>query len=63
MQLEPQSGRNLQPQQRSGITQVIRVNGVPVGKGTSLKLRWKASYTLGGAQRQEQGELSSLGVP
>ncbi|KAJ8604571.1 hypothetical protein MRB53_041794 [Persea americana] len=32
LKLEPQSGRNLQPRQRNGITQVIRLLGVEPGK-------------------------------
>ena len=68
MQLETQSGRTLAPQQRGGITQRIRVQGVPAGAGTAVRLRWKASYYVGaGASaatttRQEQGELAGLGV-
>lgn len=67
MQLEPQSGRTLAPQQRGGITQRIRVQGVPAGTGTAVRLRWKASYCVGAGAaatttRQEQGELTGLGV-
>ncbi|KAL6703471.1 ARF-binding protein [Coniothyrium glycines] len=62
LQLEPQSGVNLAPNQKAGITQTIRVNNVQRGSGSSVKMRWKASYTLGGQPKNEMGEISSLGV-
>ncbi|KAI8939349.1 hypothetical protein NX059_003136 [Plenodomus lindquistii] len=62
LQLEPQSGVNLAPNQKGGITQNIRVNNVQRGTGTSVKMRWKASYSLGGQQKNEMGEIPSLGV-
>jgi len=46
----------------SGITQIIQLHGVEPGKGQSVKVRWKASYWLGEEHREEQGEISSLGV-
>jgi hypothetical protein len=62
LQLEPQSGVNLGPNQKFGITQNIRVNNVQRGSGNSVKMRWKASYSLGGQQKNEMGEIASLGV-
>ncbi|KAL8841022.1 MAG: hypothetical protein Q9176_003594 [Flavoplaca citrina] len=62
LQLTPQSGRTLQPNQVNGITQPIEINGVPRGSGNSVKMRWKASYKLGGAMKMEQGEVGSLGI-
>jgi len=62
LKLQPQSGRNLQPNQKNGITQVIQLHGVEPGKGQSVKVRWKASYWLGGQNIEEQGEIGSLGV-
>ncbi|KAH9862086.1 hypothetical protein IAQ61_010288 [Plenodomus lingam] len=62
LQLEPQSGVNLAPNQKFGITQNIRVNNVRIGTGSSVKMRWKASYSLGGQQKNEMGEIPSLGV-
>ncbi|KAF2851153.1 ADP-ribosylation factor-binding protein-like protein GGA1 [Plenodomus tracheiphilus IPT5] len=62
LQLEPQSGVNLAPNQKFGITQNIRVNNVQRGTGASVKMRWKASYSLGGQQKNEMGEIPSLGV-
>ena len=60
--MEPQSGRQLQPSQRAGITQTIKIHGVEPGKGHSVKVRWKASYWAGGGRREEQGEVPSLGI-
>ncbi|KAF2871029.1 ADP-ribosylation factor-binding protein-like protein GGA1 [Massariosphaeria phaeospora] len=62
LQLEPQSGVSLSPNQQNGITQNIRVNGVQPGSGTSVKMRWKSSYTMGGQTINEMGEIPSLGV-
>ncbi|KAF2278313.1 ADP-ribosylation factor-binding protein-like protein GGA1 [Westerdykella ornata] len=61
-QMWPQSGVNLGPNQRYGIVQTIRLHGVPRGQGTAVKMRWKLSYLLGGARRDESGEIASLGV-
>lgn len=63
LHLQPQSGRNLSPQQQDGITQTIRLEGVERGKGTAVKMRWRAGYVLGGKQMNEQGEITGLGVP
>ncbi|KAL8753023.1 MAG: hypothetical protein Q9199_005337 [Rusavskia elegans] len=62
LQLTPQSGRTLQPKQANGITQPIEINGVPRGSGNSVKMRWKASYKVGGEMKMEQGEVASLGI-
>ncbi|KAL9628786.1 MAG: hypothetical protein Q9204_005663 [Flavoplaca sp. TL-2023a] len=62
LQLTPQSGRTLQPNQVNGITQPIEINGVPRGSGNSVKMRWKASYKVGGEMKMEQGEVGSLGI-
>ncbi|KAI5361534.1 Putative VHS domain, GAT domain, clathrin adaptor, appendage, Ig-like subdomain superfamily [Septoria linicola] len=63
LKLEPQSGRNLAPNQQNGITQTIRLQGAERGKGTSVKMRWRASYSVAGKQQNEQGEINGLGVP
>ncbi|KAK4549145.1 hypothetical protein LTR36_007602 [Oleoguttula mirabilis] len=64
LHLQPQSSRHLAPHQQSpGITQTIRLQGCERGKGTSVKMRWRATYVLGGRQVNEQGELVGLGVP
>ncbi|KAK4993375.1 ARF-binding protein [Elasticomyces elasticus] len=62
LKLQPQSGRALAPQQANGITQTIRLQGVEPGKGTSIKMRWKASYRVGAEQKEETGEITTLGV-
>jgi hypothetical protein len=60
--MERQTGTNLQPLQRGGISQVIFLNGVAYGQGSNVKMRWRLSYKLGGELRQEQGEIPALGV-
>ncbi|KAF2211907.1 hypothetical protein CERZMDRAFT_41993 [Cercospora zeae-maydis SCOH1-5] len=62
LKLEPQSSRNLAPNQQNGITQTIRLQGADRGKGTSVKMRWRASYSVGGQQKNEHGEINGLGV-
>ncbi|KAL8921950.1 MAG: hypothetical protein Q9172_003764 [Xanthocarpia lactea] len=62
LHLTPQSGRTLQPNQLNGITQPIEINGVPRGSGNTVKMRWKASYKIGGEMKMEQGEVASLGI-
>ncbi|KXS93935.1 hypothetical protein AC578_7079 [Pseudocercospora eumusae] len=63
LKLEPQSGRSLGPKQQNGVTQTIHLQGVERGKGTTVKMRWRASYSVGGAQQNEQGEINGLCVP
>ncbi|KAK3708154.1 ARF-binding protein [Vermiconidia calcicola] len=63
LHLQPQSGRSLSPNQQNGITQTIRLQGVERGKGTAVKMRWRAGYGFQGGQKNEQGEISGLGVP
>ncbi|KAG8529149.1 uncharacterized protein KY384_005784 [Bacidia gigantensis] len=62
LKLTPQSGRNLLPSQKDGITQPIVVNGVQKGQANGVKMRWKASYRMQGEPRQEQGEVPPLGI-
>jgi ADP-ribosylation factor-binding protein GGA len=62
LKLDPQSGRSLGPSQQNGITQTIRVQGVERGAGKSVKLRWRASYSLAGQVVNEQGAIEGLGV-
>ncbi|KAF1843979.1 ADP-ribosylation factor-binding protein-like protein GGA1 [Cucurbitaria berberidis CBS 394.84] len=62
LQLEPQSGVILAPNQKHGITQNIWIHNVQRGTGNSVKMRWKASYSLGGQQKNQMGEIASLGV-
>jgi hypothetical protein len=60
--MEPQTGRTLEPLQQQGISQIIHLSGVEYGKGTAVKMRWKASYKVGGEPKFEQGEIPALGV-
>ncbi|KJX97763.1 vhs domain-containing protein [Zymoseptoria brevis] len=60
LKLEPQSSRNLAPKQQDGITQIIRLQGVERGKAGNVKMRWRAGYTVGGKQTNEQGELNGF---
>ncbi|KAK5082162.1 ARF-binding protein [Lithohypha guttulata] len=60
--LQPQSGKDLPPHQPNAVTQNMLVSNVPPGKGTTVKIRFKASYLLAGVQQEEQGMLTSLGL-
>ncbi|ESZ89654.1 hypothetical protein SBOR_9958 [Sclerotinia borealis F-4128] len=62
LQLQPQSGRRLNPRQNLGITQKIYLQGVEHGKGDQVKMRWKCSYQLGAQNSNEQGEIPNLGI-
>lgn len=62
LQLRPQTGRDLRAGQKNGIQQEILLNGVPPGKGDSVKMRFKVSYQLNGQAREEQGTVPSLGI-
>lgn len=62
LKMERQTGTALAPLQRGGISQTIFLNGVSYGQGSNVKLRWRLSYKLGGDLKQEQGEVSALGV-
>jgi ADP-ribosylation factor-binding protein GGA len=46
----------------NGVTQTIRLLGVDMGMGGNVKMRWKASYFVDGARKDEMGEISALGV-
>jgi ADP-ribosylation factor-binding protein GGA len=64
LKMEPQTGRNLQPRQADGITQIIRVSGVAQGGGVGVKMRWKASYKIGNEPlTEEQGVIEGLPIP
>jgi len=62
LQLRPQTGRDLSAGQKNGIQQHILLNGVPPGKGSSVKMRFKVAYQLNGQSREEQGTVPSLGI-
>jgi ADP-ribosylation factor-binding protein GGA len=38
------------------------IDGIDVGKGNSVKIRFKVFYKLGGEAREEQGMVPALGI-
>jgi ADP-ribosylation factor-binding protein GGA len=62
LKLKPQTGRNLAPNQKTGIAQEILLGGVPLGKGNAVKMRYKVSYQRDGEAQEEQGNVPSLGI-
>ncbi|EXJ59598.1 hypothetical protein A1O7_03744 [Cladophialophora yegresii CBS 114405] len=62
LQLRPQSSRELAPTTRHAVQQEILLNGVPVGKGRQVKMRFKVSYALDGQPQEQQGNVPPLGV-
>ncbi|KAF3394455.1 ADP-ribosylation factor-binding protein GGA2 [Penicillium rolfsii] len=62
LQLRPQSGREIAPQQQYGVKQEMVLDGIENGKGNSVKIRFKVSYRLGAEACEEQGMVPSLGI-
>ncbi|KGO71677.1 Uncharacterized protein PITC_026900 [Penicillium italicum] len=62
LQLRPQSGRDIAPQQQNGVQQEMLIDGIDVGKGNSVKIRFKVSYKLGSEAREQQGMVPPLGI-
>jgi ADP-ribosylation factor-binding protein GGA len=62
LQLKPQSGRDMAPNEAHGIQQEVVLNGVPNGMGDSVKMRFKVSYRVEQAPKEEQGPVPSLGI-
>jgi len=62
LQLRPQTGRDMAPNQLNAIQQEILLSGVPMGKGSSIKMRFKVSYQVNGQTQEEQGNVPSLGI-
>jgi ADP-ribosylation factor-binding protein GGA len=62
--LKPQSGRNLAPKQSRGVTQEVEIfhAGDRTRKVDSAKLRWRASYKVGGEQKNEMGEVAEFSI-
>jgi ADP-ribosylation factor-binding protein GGA len=50
------------PNEAHGIQQEVILNGVPNGKGSSVKMRFKVSYQVDQAPKEEQGTVPSLGI-
>ncbi|KAI1082574.1 VHS-domain-containing protein [Whalleya microplaca] len=65
LQLQPQTGRALQPHQKYGVTQAIQVwhaGGDRARRVESVRLRWRVSYSLGAETRNETGEIPEFSV-
>lgn len=62
LQLRPQSGRDIAPLQQGGVRQEMLIDGVDVGKGNSVKIRFKVSYRIGGELKEDQGMVPPLGI-
>lgn len=62
LRLQPQSGRDLSPNTSRGVKQEILLTNVPLGKGNSVKMRFKIGYTMNGQSKEEQGMVPSLGI-
>ena len=62
LQMKPQSGRDMGPNQSNAIQQDIIVNGVPTGSGSAVSMRYKISYLKGGQPQEEQGTVPALGI-
>lgn len=62
LQMKPQSSREVGPKSRHGVRQEILLNGVPVGKGNQVKMRFKVSYEMNGQAQEQQGNVPPLGV-
>ncbi|KAI1656101.1 VHS-domain-containing protein [Daldinia decipiens] len=64
LQLQPQTGRALQPKQTGGVSQSVEVfhAGDRAKKVDSIKLRWRVSYTLGAENKAEMGEIPEFSI-
>ncbi|KAK8044218.1 hypothetical protein PG993_004242 [Apiospora rasikravindrae] len=64
LQLQPQTGRNLQPSQKYGVTQNMQVwhAGDKTKKVETIKLRWRVSYKLGSETKNEMGDVAEFGI-
>ncbi|KAK6064604.1 vhs domain-containing protein [Seiridium cupressi] len=64
LQVQPQTGRNLSPTQRYGVTQAMQVwhSGDRSRKVENIKLRWRMSYKLGAETKTEVGNIPEFGL-
>jgi hypothetical protein len=62
LKLNPQTGRDISPLQSVGVKQEMQIEDVDAGKGSSIKIRFKVSYRLGGQAKEEQGMVPPLGI-
>ncbi|KAL4760762.1 VHS domain protein [Aspergillus foveolatus] len=62
LHLRPQSGRDIAPLQQNGVQQEMLLDGIDMGKGNSVKIRFRVSYRLGSTTTEEQGMVPPLGI-
>jgi hypothetical protein len=64
LQLQPQTGRILQPHQENAVTQAMQVwhTGDRTKKVESARLRWRVSYKLGVEAKAETGEVPEFSI-
>lgn len=64
LQLKPQTGRDLAPKQSRGVTQMVDVYhaGNKAAKVESVKMRWRATYKVGGEAKNEMGEVPEFSI-
>ncbi|KAL2860892.1 VHS domain protein [Aspergillus lucknowensis] len=62
LHLRPQSGRDIAPLQTNGVQQEMLVDGIDLGKGNSVKIRFKVAYRVGTESKEEQGMVPALGI-
>ncbi|KAI5288256.1 hypothetical protein KEM54_005354 [Ascosphaera aggregata] len=62
LQLTPQSGRDIAPNQQDGIRLEMVLNGIQPGNGNNVKLRYRVSYKLGNEVKEDQGHVPPLGI-
>ncbi|KAG9250605.1 VHS domain-containing protein [Emericellopsis atlantica] len=64
LQLNPQTGRDLAPKQSRGVTQMVNVYhaGNKAAKVDGVKMRWRATYKVGGEAKNEMGEVPEFSI-
>ncbi|KAL4956933.1 VHS domain-containing protein [Aspergillus filifer] len=62
LHLRPQSGRDITPLQTNGVQQEMLIDGIDMGKGNAVKIRFRVSYRVGAETKEEQGMVPALGI-
>ncbi|KAL2828739.1 VHS domain-containing protein [Aspergillus cavernicola] len=62
LHLRPQSGREIPPLQSNGVQQEMLIDRIDMGKGNSVKIRFRVSYRAGNETKEEQGMVPALGI-
>ncbi|KAL2808701.1 VHS domain-containing protein [Aspergillus granulosus] len=62
LHLRPQSGRDIAPLQTNGVQQEMLIDGIDLGRGNSVKIRFRVSYRVGNEPKEEQGMVPALGI-